>query len=223
MKHKDFNPTMPFLDFIEQYDRVERIYYVEEETSEKETQKLKKIYEISQTVDAEYIPESIPFQPSYRFMTVACQIGGDEEEIFDILKRNSQLPEKMEDVDWDEMNGHDKERFTERIGHVKNWLNLYAPNFVKFEVQKELPEVQLNEPQKEFLLKVADLLEGRIFTAEELHDEMYSILNELDMKPQKAFQAIYKTIIGKKQGPRAASFVLSLNKEFVVKRFRMQG
>jgi len=94
---------------------------------------------------------------------------------------------------------------------------------VKFEVQKELPEVQLNEPQKEFLLKVADLLESRDFTAEELHDEMYSILNELDMKPQKAFQAIYKTIIGKKQGPRAASFVLSLNKDFVVKRFRMGG
>jgi lysyl-tRNA synthetase class 1 len=223
MKHKDFNPTMPFLDFIEQYDRVERIYYGEEETSEKETQKLKKIYEISQTVDAELVPESMPFQPSYRFMTVACQIGGDEEEIFDILKRNSQLPERMEDVEWDEMNGHDKERFTKRIGHVKNWLNLYAPNFVKFEVQKELPEVQLNEPQKEFLLKVADLLESRDFTAEELHDEMYSILNELDMKPQKAFQAIYKTIIGKKQGPRAASFVLSLNKDFVVKRFRMGG
>lgn len=65
MKHKDFNPEMPFLDFIEQYDRVERIHYGEEETSEKETQKLKKIYEISQTVDAELVPESMPFQPSY--------------------------------------------------------------------------------------------------------------------------------------------------------------
>jgi ATP-dependent protease Clp ATPase subunit len=54
------------------------------------------------------------------------------------------------------------------------------------------------------------------------HDRMYDVLESLEMKPQKAFQAIYKTIIGKKQGPRAASFVLSLDKDFVVKRFRLE-
>ena len=59
------------------------------------------------------------------------------------------------------------------------------------------------------------------FTPEELHEEMYTILKELGIKPQKAFQAIYKTVIGKKQGPRAASFILSLNKDFVINRFRM--
>ena len=54
------------------------------------------------------------------------------------------------------------------------------------------------------------------------HDRMYEVLESLEMKPQKAFQAIYKTIIGKKQGPRAASFVLSLDKDFVIKRFRLE-
>lgn len=223
MKHKDFNPAMPFLDLIDQYDRVERIYYDEEEASEKEAMKLKRIYKISQTVDIESIPESMPFQPSYRFMTVACQIGDGEEEIFDILKRNSQLPERMEQKSYNEISQDDADKFKKRINHVRNWLNLYAPGFVKFEVQKELPEVQLSEPQREFLLKVAELLENKEFTPEELHDEMYQILNQLDMKPQKAFQAIYRTIIGKKQGPRAASFVLSLDKDFVIRRFRMLG
>jgi lysyl-tRNA synthetase class 1 len=223
MKHKDFNPTMPFLDFIEQYDRVERIYYDEEETNEKEASKLKKIYQMSQTTDINSIPESMPFQPSYRFMTVACQIGNTEEEIFDILKRNSQLPEDMESKSWNEIDDKDLNRFLTRINHVRNWLELYAPNFVKFEVQKEIPKVQLTNPQSEFLLKVADLLEKADFTPEELHEEMYTILNEQDMKPNKAFQAIYKTIIGKKQGPRAASFILSLDKDFVINRFRMKA
>jgi lysyl-tRNA synthetase, class I len=223
MKHKDFNPTMPFLDFIEQYDRVERIYYDQEEASPKETAKLKKIYEISQTVDVDSIPDTMPFQPPYRFTTVACQIGSNEEEIFEILRKNSQLPGRLEHKEWVEMDGDDRERFISRIGQVKNWLNLYAPNFVKFEVQKVFPEVQLTDPQREFLLKVADLLEKKDFTPEELHEEMYQILNELSLKPQKAFQAIYKTIIGKKQGPRAASFVLSLDKDFTVKRFRMEA
>ena len=223
MKHKDFNPAMPFLDFIDQYDRVERIYYDEEETNEKEALKLKKIYQISQTTDINLIPESMPFQPSYRFMTVACQIGNKEEEIFDILKRNSQLPEGMENKNWNEILDDDINKFISRINQVKNWLDLYAPNFVKFEVQKEIPSVQLSKSQNEFLLKVADLLETKDYTPEQLHEEMYTILNEQDMKPNKAFQAIYKIIIGKKQGPRAASFVLSLDKDFVINRFRMKA
>ncbi|MGZ7095452.1 MAG: lysine--tRNA ligase, partial [Methanobacterium sp.] len=114
----------------------------------------------------------------------------------------------------------DKNRLKMRTNHVKNWLQKYAPEFVKFQVMKKIPKLPLDENQIQFLLKLADLLEQKDFTAEELHDEMYNLLREFDMKPQKAFQAIYKRIIGKKQGPRAASFVLSLDKDFVVKRFR---
>jgi len=220
MKHKDFNPEMPFLDFIDQYDRVERIYFDKEETSsEKEYDKLKKIYGISQI----RLPPKMPFQPSYRFLTVACQIApNDTVKVFEILKKNSQLPDHMENIELEDLSQEELYKLNMRLNHVKNWLEKYAPEFVKFHVQKKMPEVHLSEKQNEFLLKLADLLEEREFTPEELHDEMYVLLRELDMKPQKAFQAIYKVIIGKKQGPRAASFVLSLDKEFVVRRFRMQ-
>jgi lysyl-tRNA synthetase class 1 len=220
LKHQDFNPSMPFLDFIEQYDRVERIYYgAEEASSEKEEEKLKKIYEASQ-ID---ISESMPFQPSYRFMTVAYQIAGhDPEKVYAILKKDSQLPKSMEDKSFDDLQLKDIDRLNRRLSHVKNWLDLYAPEFVKFQVQKKLPRVEINDVQKEFLLKVADLLENENYTPQELHDAMYIVIHDLDMKPQKAFMAIYKVITGKKQGPRAASFVLSLDKDLVIKRFRME-
>ncbi|MGZ7160140.1 MAG: lysine--tRNA ligase [Methanobacterium sp.] len=218
LKHKDFNPEMPFLDFIDQYDRVERIYYgTENPTSEKEGEKSKKIYEISQIE----LKDKMPFQPSYRFMTVAYQIaGGDIKRIFTILKKNSQLPDYMKNIEFEDLSKEDKNRLEMRTNHVKNWLQKYAPEFVKFQVMKKIPKLPLDENQTQFLIKLADLLEQKDFTAEELHDEMYNLLREFDMKPQKAFQAIYKKIIGKKQGPRAASFVLSLDKDFVVKRFR---
>lgn len=221
LKHKDFNPEMPFLDFIDQYDRVERIYFgTEDAASEKEEEKSKKIYEISQIE----LQDKIPFQPSYRFMTVAYQIAdGDTERVFEILKKNSQLPEYMKNMKFEDLNEKDLNRLEMRLNHVKNWLEKYAPEFVKFQVIKKIPKLPLGEDQSQFLLKLADLLENRDYTPEELHDEMYILLRELDMKPQKAFQAIYKTIIGKKQGPRAASFVLSLNKDFVIKRFRKEA
>jgi lysyl-tRNA synthetase class 1 len=220
LKHQDFNPEMPFLDFIEQYDRVERIYYgAEKATSEKEREKLKKIYEVSQIK----ISESMPFQPSYRFLTVAYQIAGkDPKDIFAILKKNSQLPKEMDEKNFEDIDSEDLERLTRRLNHVENWLEKYAPDFVKFNVQKRLPKVEISDLQKEFLFKVADLLENNDYNPEELHDSMYLIIHDLDIKPQKAFQAIYKVITGKKQGPRAASFVLSLDKDLVIKRFRME-
>lgn len=221
MKHKDFDPSMHFLDFTEQYDRVERIFFGEEEaSSEKEAEKLKKIYQTSQII----MPESMPFQPSYRFLTVAYQIAGnDTEKVFQILKKNSQLPGDMEGKELAEIDKKDIHRLTNRLNQVKNWLELYAPPFVKFEVQKKVPRMDLSDAQQKFLLKVADVLENGEHTPEELHDEMYLILKDLEMKPQKAFQAIYKIITGRKQGPRAASFVLSLDQDFVVKRFRMEA
>ena len=220
LKHKDFNPSMPFLDFIEQYDRVERIYYgAEEASSEKEEEKLKKIYEASQIE----ISESMPFQPSYRFMTVVYQIAGnDPQKVFKILKNNSQLPKEMERKEYNDLNEQDIERLNRRLKHAKNWLELYAPEFVKFQVLKNIPKVEINDLQKVFLLKVADILENEDYNPEELHNAMYMVIHDLDIKPQKAFQAIYKVMTGKKQGPRAASFVLSIDKDIVIKRFRME-
>jgi lysyl-tRNA synthetase, class I len=220
LKHKDFNPSMPFLDFIEQYDRVERIYYgAEEASSEKEEEKLKKIYEASQIE----ISESMPFQPSYRFMTVVYQIAGnDPQKVFTILKNNSQLPKDMESKGYNDLDKNDIERLNRRLNQVKNWLELYSPEFVKFQVQKKIPKVEINDLQKVFLLKVAELLENADYNPEELHNAMYNIIHDLDIKPQKAFQAIYKVITGKKQGPRAASFVLSIDKDIIIKRFRME-
>ena len=74
------------------------------------------------------------------------------------------------------------------------------------------------------LINDADLMEEKDFDkAEDLHDAMYVILENHGLKPQKAFQAIYKMILGQKQGPRAASFLLSLDKDFVVKRLRQEA
>ena len=133
----------------------EYTYGSEEASSDKEEEKLKKIYEASQIE----IPKSIPFQPSYRFLTVAYQIAGsDLEKVFEILKKNSQLPMDMEGKNFAEIDANDIERFKRRLNQVKNWLELYAPEFVKFQVQKKLPRVEISDVQKEFLLKVQTFL-----------------------------------------------------------------
>ena len=79
-------------------------------------------------------------------------------------------------------------------------------------------------PYLSFLKDLADIMEEKEFTqSKDLHDEMYEILEKYELKPQKGFQAIYKMILGKKQGPRAASFLLTLDKDFVIKRLRQEA
>ena len=104
-------------------------------------------------------------------------------------------------------------------------MDTYAPNFVKFKVQeKSVPNLPLTDDQTKFLSDLADLMETTEFDdATALHDAMYEILEAQGLKPQKGFQAIYKMILGQKQGPRAASFLLSLDKDFVVKRLRQEA
>lgn len=220
MKHKDFNPDMPFLDFIQQFDSVEQVYYGKEEApSEKEEKKGNIIYNIAQ-IDND---GAVPFRPSYRFLTVAYQIAGeDPEKIYNILKKNSQLHEDYTSKEYGDLTDKEKQELNERISNVKNWLNKYAPNFVKFEVQKEIPEFNLSDEQIKFLSDLADALEADDYTAEELHDKMYTIMTGYGLKPKKSFQAIYRVILGQKQGPRAASFVLSMDKDFLLKRLRLE-
>lgn len=223
MKAKDFSPKMPFLDFMDQFDKVEKVYYDEEEApSEKEGKKFKKIYEISQI----HKDSPLPFRPPFRFLVTAYQIAGNNlEKLFEILKNNSQLSKSFKNKEFSDLTELELEQFQERVDNVVNWLDMYAPKFVKFQVQeKSIPNLPLTPEQDQFLVDLADLIENNEFNkAEDLHDEMYKILEAQELKPQKGFQAIYKMILGQKQGPRAASFLLSLDKDFVVKRLRKEA
>ena len=224
MKSKDFSPKMPWLDFMDTFDKVERVFYGEEEApSEKEGRKFKSIYKNAQIkADA-----PLPFRPPFRFLVNAYQIVGEKdlEKIFGILKKNSQLTKSFKDKDFCDLTELELAQYEERVDNVIAWLDKYAPKFVKFQVQYDsIPKLPLPDDQIAFLKDLADLMEEKEFSsAEELHDAMYMVLESHGLKPQKAFQAIYKMILGQKQGPRAASFLLSLDKDFVVKRLRQEA
>lgn len=223
MKAKDFSPKMSFLDFMDQFDKVEKVFYDEEEApSEKESKKFKKIYEVSQI----NIGSPLPLRPPYRFLVNAYQIAGNNlERIFTILKNNSQLTKSFTNKKFNDLNEIELTQFEERVNNVIYWLDTYAPKFVKFQVQeKNIPKLPLTDEQTRFLNDLANLIENTNYTnAEDLHDTMYEILESQDLKPQKGFQAIYKMVLGQKQGPRAASFLLSLDKDFVIKRLRQEA
>ncbi len=111
-----------------------------------------------------------------------------------------------------------KEKLGEWVLYAKIWVEKYAPEDVKFEIQKDIPKEaeKLNDKQKIFLKKVARGLNKK-WEAEEFQKKLYEWAKELEISSNEAFQALYVSLIGKDHGPKAGWLILE-NREFSKKR-----
>ena len=94
------------------------------------------------------------------------------------------------------------------------------PDPEKFDVQKEMPVAikDLSEVQKKFLHKIAKELDKK-WIAETFQTNIFEWAKEIGISSKDAFAAIYTALLGKNHGPKAGWLILSLDKDFVKKRF----
>lgn len=113
-----------------------------------------------------------------------------------------------------------EEGLEEWAEYARVWIEKYAPESAKFLVQKELPETarELTDKQKELLQKIAVALDN-VEDAEAFQTQIYEIGKSLGLNGKETFSAIYRVLIGKDHGPKAAWLILSLDKDFIKKRF----
>ncbi len=110
------------------------------------------------------------------------------------------------------LNKEDKKRAEK----VKHWIENYADEDMKFEIQKKL-KFKFAGKDKKSLIELRESLKTKHFTAEELFNEFYAICQKFDLKNTEFFRAAYLAIIGKEKGPRLAEFILLIGKEKVIK------
>lgn len=131
---------------------------------------------------------------------------------FSVLVQYIQMPNMEEEIK--------KEGLQDWVPYAKIWLERFAPESVKFIVKEQIPEEvkQLSEKQKEYLQKIASLLE-KGWDAEEFQVHLYNLVKEICLPSSDAFKAIYLSLIGKNHGPKAAWLILKY-KELAKKRFK---
>ena len=145
---------------------------------------------------------------SFSHAAVVAQIFHDEEDAVKSLEKTGHYSRKEHDM------------IFERVHRAKIWLKKYAPDDLKFEVQKHIAkDVKLNEKEKEALHKIAELLKEKEYNEKTLFEEFYNVTKELDLNAQDFFKAAYKVLLDKERGPKLAPFILALGKEKVVKLF----
>ncbi len=142
----------------------------------------------------------------FRHLIVVGQIAKwDMKKMMEILERNGY-----------KIDVKDVER---RLRYARNWLEKFASERLKFEIAEDIEKDIFSEEEIIFLKEFAKSLEENM-NAEDIHNKVYEVANSLGIKPAKAFQAIYKAILGKTYGPRAGYFIKTLGVDWFKERVR---
>jgi lysyl-tRNA synthetase class 1 len=164
---------------------------------------------------AEGIQERTIARVPFNHLVTAYQTARqDPQEVLEILKRTG----------W-KQTAEDKDVIERELKFVKNWLEKYAPEEVKFQVQDQLPDAPLTDGQRSFLAllatKIVDTKGG--VDGQAMHEMIYAAKDQADIKPQEAFQAIYRVVLGKDSGPKAGWFLASLDSKWLSKRLNFEA
>jgi lysyl-tRNA synthetase, class I len=114
----------------------------------------------------------------------------------------------------------DKEEAEERARYAKQWIEEYAPEKFRFELQDTLPTAArtLSSAQTEALRRTKEFIDARELEAEELHSFVHALKDELSLEPRALFSAFYLSFLGREDGPKVGWFLASLPRDFVLKR-----
>ncbi|WP_048146507.1 lysine--tRNA ligase [Pyrococcus abyssi] len=203
---------MGLLNLYDEFDKVERIYFGVED-AKGDVEELKRTYELSNP----RIPNRLIAQAPFRFLAVLVQMPHlDEDGIISVLTNQGHVPKELE--------REDIERIRLRIRLAKNWVEKYAPDSVKFSILPEPPKIEIDESVREAMEEVAKWIESKsTFSVDELNNVLFEVAKKRGISSKEWFSTLYKLFIGKERGPRLASFLASLDKDFVVRRLRLEG
>ncbi len=203
-----------FFLLADRYEEAERAYFEkkDEKEAEKREKQLTEIYKFSQV---NKIPDKMPVQLNYSNAAIAVQTFPDKslKELAEILHAKGWIHRKT-------LNAYDKERILKRLELAKHWLDKYAPEDVKFNVQECVPKnLKLDSKEKEALHLVADALKKKEWEQNELFNEFYGICKKVGIKNTDFFRAAYNVLLNKDRGPKLAPFILALGKDKIIELF----
>lgn len=116
-----------------------------------------------------------------------------------------------------------KEQIQERFDRVTYWLKNYSPESINTLLETKNVEyfASLNDEEKLWIEKLANEIENKDLTTEEMQALLYEI-PKVNGEPDKArqkrfFEIVYNLLLGKTKGPRLYLFLTAINKADILK------
>ncbi len=115
-----------------------------------------------------------------------------------------------------------REKLAEYLTYAHNWAENWAPKALKLGVLELSEAVEaaksLDEAQLQYLVEVAGLLESNM-DGDMVQSILYTKAVERGLKPKQAFAAVYTVLLGRKSGPKAGPFIVSIGVRLAQQRF----
>ncbi|MCX6767402.1 MAG: lysine--tRNA ligase [Candidatus Micrarchaeota archaeon] len=201
-KDMDITTVMPHV--MEEYQRVERIYFgrAREGEAPKEEEaagKLKRIYELSQLKCV--APKEMPAQVPYGFAALLAQVAPSREKKIEVLKRTGHFDEKLADAIMD---------FVERAGF---WARKYKAEGYVVEFAGAAEAKKALGAEKAATVKAF----AAAYEKKDLRDAVKACAAATGKSDKEVFAAVYLALFAKEKGPRLASLEDAVGKEKLLK------
>jgi lysyl-tRNA synthetase, class I len=171
----------------------------------------KEAYDYATSGSTDLVIASVPFD---HLVSVYQTAQGDLSGILELIKRTG----------WAPADAAEQKVLESELGFAKNWLEKYAPDDVKFSVQKNLPTFDISSSQAAFLDYLASAIEkhdGDI-DGQTMHELIYAAKELASIPPAEAFRSLYRLILGQDSGPKAGWFLASLDRIWLIDRLKRQ-
>ena len=104
-----------------------------------------------------------------------------------ILKRTNQITGTL--------SKNNEQHLKQRSEHVRNWLQTYAPDMVKFEIKQKPPKIDLNSNEKQFLTTLHKKLRDLEWTAENIHKTIYDVSEQEHLDVKTGFTTLHQLLL----------------------------
>jgi lysyl-tRNA synthetase, class I len=162
--------------------------------------------------DADPLVAAAAYRPAFAHLALLLQVPGVD------------LRARMEAEKGERLTDLEAGILDERIRAARAWLDLYAPDRARIEVQRDaLPDTAnaLDAEQRRALAALADALsEAAAWDGEAVQAAIFEAARGEGLPAGRAFAALYLSFLGQPSGPRAGWLLASLPPEFVVERLR---
>ncbi|SIR97632.1 lysine--tRNA ligase [Natronorubrum thiooxidans] len=205
-KARDF--SIERLDqLVDEFDRLEAIYFDEIDASEDETAFAKRVYPL--VVEE---PREERVRLPYTFAAV-LGMTDDPDLREEIARREGHIPDDA--PEWA------IEGALERVEQARNWARRTENEF-DYELKRaEIPDHEFDEATEDALADLADFIEAG-HEPEEIQGEIYETARRHDVDVGEFFSAGYRLFFDDSQGPKLGSFLAKVDREFVVARLRRE-
>lgn len=199
----DFDPTtMAIPDLYDEYDLAAQIYFKELDGD----QRLARAFAISQ-VGHQPKPHFLP-----RFRDLAIWMQYPEIN----------LEQKFAEIKGTKLTGEEKLFLENRKKYAQVWLDRYAPEEFQLTAKTTLPNsaASMTDQQKIFLKEALALVDAKTtWNPQELQQKLFEMTKKM-LGTKEGFKAIYLAFLGKTYGPKAAWFLLGIDKNIRDQRLK---